>query len=210
MDWVALILNVLLFVWDLLKEWLFLFISPIRKLEILWIIVPIWLSWFFSEFFQEKKGTSFGNAISNGVVPFFVGLDWARFITNSLKDGTSAFSYIIVIKYFFCLLVVLYGISIIILGIKATKFVQFYGRIRETTYILLVFSPIIYGIVDISWKFLFTTILFFPLFYYLVELIDRIVPDPKIYEYNEVKSKDSLSSSEFNQNNGFDNKNFKF
>jgi hypothetical protein len=103
-----------------------------------------------------------------------------------------------------------YGVSIIILGIKAKKFVRFYGRIRETTYILIVFSPITYGIVDISWKFLFIIILFFPLFYYLIEVIDRFAPDPKIYEYDEVKSNEEFSTISSNQDKSFDNKNFKF
>jgi hypothetical protein len=182
----------------------------VHKPEILWIIIPIWLSWFFSEFFQEKKGTSFGNAISNGVVPIFVGLDWTRFITNSLKDAAVNFNSIILIKYILCLAAIAYGVSIIILGIKAKKFVRFYGRIRETTYILIVFSPITYGIVDISWKFLFIIILFFPLFYYLIEVIDRFAPDPKIYEYDEVKSNDEFSTISSNQDKSFDNKNFKF
>lgn len=199
----------LLFVWDLLKNWLYIFISPIHKFEILWIIVPIWLSWFFSEFFQEKKGTSFGNAISNGVVPFFVALDWARFITNGLIAGTSKFNAIVFLKYSLCAVVFIYGITIIIFGIKAKKFIHFYGRVRETTYVLLVFSPMVYGIIDVSWKFLFTAILFFPLFYYLIELIDRLVPDPKIYQYDEVKTDNSSFGSQSSANT-FDNKNFKF
>jgi hypothetical protein len=203
-------LIVIIFVWDLLRDWLFIFISPIKKLEIFWIIIPIWLSWFFSEFFQEKKGTSFGNAISNGVVPLFIGIDWARYITNSLVVGTTKLTALVFIKYFLCLVVIVYGISIIILGIRAKKIVRFYGRVRETTYVLLVFSPIIYGIIDLSWKFLFSIIIFFPLFYYLIELIDKFLPDPKIYDYDEIKEKDSFSLDMPSKKSNIDDKNLKW
>jgi hypothetical protein len=209
MTFLSVTATALLFVWSLLKDWLYIFISPIAKLEILWIIAPIWLSWFFAEFFQEKKGTSFGNAISNGIVPFFVGLDWARFITNEIIDGTAKFNSVVFIKYALCLAVVAYGVSIIILGIKAKKFVQVYGRVRETTYALLVLSPVVYGIIDISWKFLFIVILFFPVFYYLIELIDRILPDPRIYEFDKSGSSKDDGYKTIESAEQFDKK-FKF
>lgn len=178
-------LTVLLFVWELFKNWLFIFISPLHKLDLLWTIVPIWLSWFFAEFFQEKRSTSFGNAISNGVIPIFIGIDWIRYLTNLLTAHTIKFSYILVVKYALSGFIIAYGLSIILFGIKAKKFVRYYGRIREVTYVLVMFSPIIYNIIEFNWNFLLGVVVFFPLFYYLIELINRIVPSPKIYQYDE-------------------------
>lgn len=191
---------VLLFLWDLFKDWLLIFISPFKKPEMFWIIIPIWISWFFAEFFQEKKGTSFGNAISNGVIPLFVGIDWGRYITSQLTAHLAKFSYIIAVKYAICLIAIAYGLSIIIFGIKARQFVHFYGRIREVTYILVMFSPIVYGIIELNWKFLLSIVLFFPLFYYLIEIIDRMLPTPKIYEYDKGQQETSISGlgSDFN------------
>ena len=37
-------------------DWLRIFAAPFENPDMLWIIVPIWASWLFAEFFQEKKG----------------------------------------------------------------------------------------------------------------------------------------------------------
>lgn len=178
-------LTVLLFVWELFKNWLFIFISPLHKLDLLWTIVPIWLSWFFAEFFQEKRSTSFGNAISNGVIPIFIGIDWIRYLTNMLIAHTIKFSYLLIVKYTLSVFIIAYGLSIILFGIKAKQFVHYYGRIREVTYVLVMFSPIIYNIIEFNWNFLLGVVVFFPVYYFLIELINRIVPSPKIYQYDE-------------------------
>jgi len=185
---------ILLPLWELLKNWLYIFIAPINKPEMFWIIIPIWVSWFFAEFFQEKKGTSFGNAISNGVIPLFVGIDWTRYLTNLVASHSVTINYVIWVKFFLCAAVIIYGFSVIIFGIKAKGFVHFYGRIREVTYVLIMFSPIIYGVVYLNWKFILGIFLFFPIYYYIIEMIDRITPTPKIYDLDDGKSNDPFSS----------------
>jgi hypothetical protein len=85
--------------------WGAILIAPIMSPSLLWIIVPVWLSWFFSEFFQEKRSTSFGNAISNGVVPLWVGIDWTRFLVTGLIEKEIAFSLDIFIKFIICIIV---------------------------------------------------------------------------------------------------------
>lgn len=167
------------FVWELLKSWLFLFYLPVKNFHTLWLIIPIWLVWFFAEFFQEKKGTSFGNAITNGAVSLWAGIDWVRYMTDLVVTNSLSFSFMVFVKYFICFIVLLYGASIIIYGIKAKKFIHKYGRIREVTYILLVFTPLMYGVVDLSWKYFVSIVIFFPIFYYIIEIIDKVTPDPK-------------------------------
>ncbi len=173
---------VLLWVWGLVVTWLSIFISPLKNLDMLWIIVPIWLSWFFAEFFQEKKGTSLGNAISNGGIMIWVGIDWTRYLVRLLSDGTMKFSWLASAKFFFALAVTIIGLLIVIQGIKQKSFIHFAGRIRVVTYILLMFSPIVYGVLPLSWKVILAMVVFFPVFYYLIELIDYYTPTPKAYE----------------------------
>jgi len=199
----SVILTGLIFLWELFKDWLALFISPFKNPEILWIIIPIWISWFFAEFFQEKKGTSFGNAISNGIIPIFIGIDWTRYLTNQLTTNIIKWSYIVIIKYSLSGLMIIYGFSIVFFGIKARQFVHFYGRIREVTYVLLVFSPIVYNIVELNWKFLLGIVLFFPLYYYLIEFINRQTPNPKIYQYDEGQQPGQQSAWKLNASSNF-------
>ena len=189
MAFLAALTGIGLFLWALLKDWLFIFISPYKNLNILWIIIPIWLSWFFGEFFQEKKGTSFGNAITNGAVPLWVGIDWTRYLINQLIADKMGFNLILAIKFFICLAILVYGTIIIVYGIRAKSFVHLVGRIREVTYVLVMFSPFIYGIIDLSWRYLFAILIFFPIFYFLIELIDRITPTPQIYKYDKGEAK---------------------
>jgi hypothetical protein len=166
--------------WSLLLSWLSLFIAPFQNPELLWIIIPIWLSWFFAEFFQEKKSTSFGNAISNGIVPVWVAIDWMRLLVGRINSEHLLFSWLLVLKFAICTLAFTYGVVIIVASIKVRKYVPYIARIREVTYVLLMFTPIIYGVVDASWNVFASMILFFPVFYIIIEYFDWITPDPDI------------------------------
>jgi len=165
------LLNFITYMWSLFLDWLFVFISPYRKLDILWIIIPIWINWFFTEFFQESKGTRIGNAITNGAIMLWIGVDLLRYTIRDLYLEESM-SVLFFSKIGICILVVLYGIFIITKGLKKINYVKFIGRVRETTYVLLMFAPIIYGIVDFSLGFFLGFFIFFPVWYYLIELIE--------------------------------------
>jgi len=172
------ILAVLLWIWLLFVSWLGILVEPFLHLRTLWIIVPIWLIWFFSEFFQEKRGTSFGNAITNGAVALWVSIDWTRFLTTSLTDKTITFGFAVFFQYLIAAIVFAYALVVIIYGIKGRAFVLYIGRIREATYIMAIFTPIIYGLIPLSFRFFLSVVLFFPVFYYVIELLDKYVPDP--------------------------------
>jgi len=175
-----------MFLWSLFLQWLaLLFIVPFKNVEILWIIIPIWLGWFFSEFFQEKHSTSFGNAISNGAIALWVGIDWTRYLVNNLSYGNIQFGWGVIVKFALCIIVLGYGLWIIIEGVKAKKFIHFVGRIREVTYLLLVLSPIVYGIISFTWRLFLVIVIFAPIHYWFIEWIDRMTPNPKIYEEDD-------------------------
>ena len=190
------LLGAISFIWTLFKSWLTLFSIPFSNFHIIWIIIPIWLSWFFAEFFQEKKGTSLGNAISNGVIPFWVGIDWTRFLTTSIIDKELGMTPLTFVKYVICALVLVYGFLVIFFGIRGKQFAKRFGRVREISYVLLMFSPIVYGLVELEWRFILSLFLFFPVFYFAIELIDRVTPDPKIIKMDSqgLKEEDVFSS----------------
>lgn len=190
-------LPALQFIWQLFLDWLFIFISPLRNLDVLWIIIPVWFAWFFAEFFQEKKGTSFGNAISNGVIPVWVAIDWTRLLVNMIRDGKINFSWILVIKFAICLVVFIYGIIIITQGIKSKDFIHYAGKIRVATYILVMFTPLIYDVVELTAEYVVSIIIFFPVFYYFIELIDRLTPNPVSLERDEMSGDLSKNTFDF-------------
>lgn len=170
---------------DAFVDWLKLFAAPLQNLDMLWIIVPIWGVWVFSEFFQEKKGTSFGNAITNGAVMLFVGIDWVRYIMRQIGSGASPLGVESATEIAVSVLVILTSLLIIMLGIKGHRIVKFIGRARESTYLLLMFTPIIYGVVEFNLKVVALVFAFFPLFYILVEVVDRLMPNPQTFDLDE-------------------------
>lgn len=162
---------------SLFVAWLSIFAAPFRHLEMLWIIVPIYLSWMVTDFFQERKGTSIGNAIANGVVVFWVSFDWMRTVIGSM----AGFSWTLVVKFVLIGLVFMYSLMILIEGMRGNNIVTKLGRVRETTYVLLMFTPIIYNEIELSWKVIIAILLFFPLFYFLMEYVNaRILPQWKV------------------------------
>lgn len=178
-------LGVIVFLWEMFKIWLGVIFVPFTRLDIIWIIVPIWLVYFFSELFQEKEGTSFGNAISNGVIPIYVGIDWLRQITNQLINDQLSWGFLTFGKYVISVLVIAYGFFIIINGIRGKQYILFVGRIREVTYVLLVFTPFVYGMIAPDFRYFVSILIFFPFFYFFLELLLKYIPSPKIYHFDK-------------------------
>ena len=197
MSFASIAWSVLSYIWDLTYTWLYTLVISFTSLETVWIIVPIWLSWFFAEFFQEKQGTSFGNAISNGVIPFWVGIDWVRQVTAQLISAQINLGVLTIGKYFLSALVMAYGLTIIILGIKKKEIIKYLGGIREVIYVLVVFTPFIYGEIEPSFIYFLSALLFFPIFYGIIEIIDRLTPEPVSLKEDEEERKSSGGSDQF-------------
>lgn len=169
-------------IWKLFVYWLSIFAAPIKQPEMFWIIIPIWVNWFFTEFFQEKYGTSFGNAVSNGVIAIFAGIDWTRYMYRLMVEGYIRFTFGVFLKFFFAVSVFGYGIFVMIEGIRIKQIVFFIGRIRWVTYILVMFTPIVYGVIKPDLYTLLAILLFFPVYYWVIEYFDRITPEPRVYK----------------------------
>ena len=186
-----------LYLLNLLELWLHtIFVTPFQSPDMLWILVPIWLSWVFAEFFQEKIGTSMGNALTNSVIVFWGSIDWARQTINLITTGIVKDVWSIVSRYAIIVLVFIYSIVIITLGIKGNPLIKFIARIREVTYVLVIFTPILYNKIPLTFNFLLSAILFFPLFYYVIELVAYLLPHPKAVLHDIGGQKTSGSSLE--------------
>ncbi|MBI2646845.1 hypothetical protein HYW99_00020, partial [Candidatus Woesearchaeota archaeon] len=79
-----------------------------------WIIVPIWINWFFTEFFVEKHGTTFGNAVSNGVIPILASLDWTRYLYRLISEGAIRFTFGVFLKFLLTVVIFAYGTFVIV------------------------------------------------------------------------------------------------
>ena len=147
-----------------------------------WIIIPIWINWFFTEFFVEKYGTTLGSAVSNGAIPILASIDWLKYTYGIISERISSFTFGILIRLSLSVAVLIYGVFVIIAGIKLKHIVFYIGRIRWITYVLVMVTPIIYNVIDFNSRTLLVMILFFPLYWWVIEIFDRITPEPRLYK----------------------------
>jgi hypothetical protein len=165
----------------------------------LWILIPLWLSWFFGEFFQEKEGTSYGNAISNAVIVLWAGVDCLRQTIHLVSIG-EIFDPVW-IRYALCAVLITYGIVIIIYGTKVKNKVKNFGRIRDVTYAFAILVPVLYNVVPLTIDYLIAAILFFPLFHFAIQLIDLKAPTPKALKKDEEEQQNNTKNQKMTQRN---------
>ena len=64
-------------------------------------------------------------------------------------------------------------------------------------YVLVVFTPFIYGEIEPSFIYFLSALLFFPIFYGIIEIIDRLTPEPVSLKEDEEERKSSGGSDQF-------------
>ncbi len=185
-----------MYFWSLFTTWLHtLFVAPFQHTEMLWLLIPIWVTWFFAEFFQEKHGTSMGNAITNSVVVIWGSIDCTRQTVRLISAGIITSTGDMILRFLVIAIILTYGIAIVVLGLKGNKIIKYIGRVREVTYAFAMFAPVFYHAVPLTIKHLIASVLFFPLFYFAIELLDRYTPNPKAVVEDMEEDGGSKSSS---------------
>ncbi|MCA9487045.1 hypothetical protein H6501_05835 [Candidatus Woesearchaeota archaeon] len=148
---------------------------------IFWIIIPIFFIGIITDKYQEAKGTSIGNAITNGTFIIFSAFSWLQIIfsregvPHSFQLSQTLFSFMAII----------YGYLIIASGFKTGKFAVKYGRIRVVTYTLLYFTTMVYIPTLYTFKVLLFYCLFFPLYYAAMSKFINLLPEIKASTYNK-------------------------
>lgn len=169
-----------LWFWGMFKLWITtLFVTPFKYSDMLWLLIPIWVTWFFAEFFQEKQGTSMGNAITNSVVVIWGSIDCTRQTVRLISEGALTSIGGMIARFAIIAAILAYGVIIVVLGLKGRRIIKYIGRVREVTYAFAVFAPVFYNAVPLTFNHIIAAILFFPLFYFFIELLDRYTPNPK-------------------------------
>lgn len=184
------IIEVFTFIWDMIKVWLStLFITPFSTTSMLWLLIPLWTAWFFAEFFQEKEGTSIGNAMSNAVIILWASIDSTRQTIHLITTHAIVNVWDMVGRFVLLFILLSYGLVIVILGWRGNTIIKKIARVRIVTYLFAMFVPIFYGAIPFSWEHLLATIVFFPVFYFAIEWIDQHLPDPEaVVEDEEAQS----------------------
>jgi hypothetical protein len=167
-------------VMEILTAFTNMLIAPVKNPEMLWIIVPIYLNWILTDYYQERKGTSFGNAMSNGFTALWIGLDWTKQVVTRFAGLDAAFA----IKLIVGVLFILFGFFIMIESAKAKPIIKYLGRIREVSYFAIVATPIYYNVIPINLVNVLAILVFFPVWYGIGEAFDRLL-GPSLSEQEE-------------------------
>ncbi len=190
---------------DMFLTWVkTLFVVPVQNVDMLWLLVPIWATWVFAEFFQEKNGTSMGNAITNSVVVIWGSIDCTRQTFRLIHSGALHWGWNVYLRFLLILLILIYGLIIVILGLKGNVVIRYIGRVREVTYVFAMFVPVFYNAIPLTLKHVITAIVFLPIFYFVIELIDRYTPNPKAVVEDMERSGGALHEEKSGELGGLD------
>ena len=161
------------------------FFGPMKNLDVLYILVPVYLNWFVNDYYQERRETDLGNAAANGFTAVWVGIDWMRTMTTraatsvvKVPIGFNTPFFLVVFKFVIAFLMIGYGVTIMRYAVSGNQIAKKIGRIREVAYFAMVFTPIIYILVPLDTLSIVTILLFFPVFYYFGEFLMKSLPAP--------------------------------
>jgi len=171
-----------------------IFISTLTNIEIIWITYPIYITWFAMEFLVERKEIKYSHSLANSIIFSWVSIDWLRdlYLNNELNDYNK-----LIITLFFLFL----SLFILIASIKRKKIAKLLGKTGFFSYFQIMFTPFIYGIIEFNYINFLSVIIFFPLIYITVYVIDKLLPE-------FIEEEDKKFEEENEENNEEDNDNF--
>jgi large-conductance mechanosensitive channel len=147
-----------------------IFISTITNVEIIWVTYPVYITWFAMEFLVERKEIGYSHSLANSIIFSWVSIDWLRhlYLDHELNDYNK-----LIITLFFLFL----SIFILIASIKRKKIAKILGKTGFFSYFQIMFTPFIYGTIEFTYIDFLSVIIFFPLIYIAVYVIDKLVPE---------------------------------
>lgn len=183
---------------SILSRGIEIFVAPFSNFELMWTVIPVYFQWFLTNTFQEKRGTAFGNAMVNGFVCVWVGLDWSKTLFQEIVAGSSTIE---AFRLVLSIALMMYGLIIFIEAFRGKKIVKYIGRVREVYYFVVVLTPVFYAIVPIDLITVGAILLGLPISYLISELFARKVPYPGGEEPEPIEEEIKMNEPSFNPDN---------
>jgi len=157
-----------------------IFISTLTNVEIIWVTYPVYIVWFSMELFVERIRFTYGHSLANSIISSWISVDWLRHIY--LHHELDNYNKLILTIFFLSL-----SIFILITSLKRKKIAKILGRTTSLAYFEIMFTPFIYGIIELNLINFLAVIIFYPLIYFAMYVINRLVP--KFSEEEEFEEK---------------------
>jgi len=186
---------------SLFQAFLTIFISTLTNVEIIWVTYPVYITWFAMEFLVERKELRYSHSLANSIIFSWVSIDWLRhlYLNNELNDYN---------KLIITLLFLFLSLFILIASIKRKKIAKILGKTGFFSYFQIMFTPFIYGIIEFNYINFLSVIIFFPLIYITVHVIDKLVPE--FIEEEEKKFEEENEENNEEDNDNFSESNLKY
>ncbi len=146
-------------------------LAPLHDFDVFWTLLPVYVSWVQAEFFVEREGTSYANAFSNGFAMVWASANWLKYLIDNPSNSNN-------LKIIISILFVVYGIFVWINAYLGKKIAVLIGKQNLISFFVIVFSPYVFGIVDLSLSNLASMVLVFILIIILFSILKRILPEP--------------------------------
>ncbi|MFZ8800825.1 MAG: hypothetical protein ACO2ON_01435 [Candidatus Nanopusillus sp.] len=159
-----------------------IFLSTLTNEKIVWITYPVYIVWFSLELLEERIKFTYGNSLANSIIFSWVSIDWLRYIY--LHNEFDNYNKLILTIFFLSL-----SIFILIASLKRKKIAKILGKTGFFAYFQIMFTPFIYGIIEFTYINFLAVIIFYPLIYFTIYVIDKLVP--KFVDEEEKKFKEN-------------------
>jgi len=182
------------YIFYLFTLWFKIIVNTFINIHIIWITLPLYLVWFTTEIFQEKKETSYGNAATNGVITAYVGLDWIR----QMIMRNVAFS---LEKLFIAIITISYGIFVTFEAIKKKPVAKYLGRIKYVNYFQIMFTVLVYSEytgIAFNLDSMLAILIGFPIIWLITKLLDKYLPDITEEKIEETTKFDIYGGDSYN------------
>ena len=170
-----------------------IFLSTLTNEKIVWITYPVYIVWFSLELLEERIKFTYGNSLANSIIFSWVSIDWLRYIY--LHNEFDNYNKLILTIFFLSL-----SIFILIASLKRKKIAKILGKTGFFAYFQIMFTPFIYGIIEFTYINFLAVIIFYPLIYFTIYVIDKLVPkfvdeEEKFKENNIEENTDNFAES---------------
>jgi hypothetical protein len=124
---------------EFFKLFLSLVFAPFKHPELLWVLLPIYVSWLLTETFHEfeREDVIFG---ANSC--FWIAMEWGRQSFSYLSRGNNY----AILGFVAALIMLIYGLILVYLFMKGKTdwLTRFLARNREIAFLQIVLTPLVY------------------------------------------------------------------
>jgi len=149
-----------------------IFLAPLSDFDVFWTLLPVYVSWIQAEFFVEREKTSYANAFTNGFAMIWASANWLKYLIDTPSQAND-------FKLFVSVLFIIYGISVWINAYLGKKIAVLIGKQVLISFFIIVFSPYIFGIVDLNLSNFTSMLLVFFFILFIFSILKRVLPEPK-------------------------------